>query len=46
VPRAEREARGFVDGLVRLSVGIEDLDDLMDDLKTALATVKALTPAG
>ncbi|HIA55816.1 MAG TPA: cystathionine gamma-synthase [Candidatus Melainabacteria bacterium] len=45
VPREEREARGFVDGLVRLSVGIEDLDDLMEDLKNALATVKELTPA-
>ncbi len=45
VPKAEREARGFVDGLVRLSVGIEDLEDLMADLKNALATVKELTPA-
>ncbi len=45
VPREEREARGFVDGLVRLSVGIEDLEDLMADLKNALATVKELTPA-
>lgn len=45
VPREEREARGFVDGLVRLSVGIEDIDDLLADLKTALAAVKELSPA-
>ncbi len=35
VPRAEREAAGITDGLVRLSVGIEDLDDLIRDLDQA-----------
>jgi cystathionine gamma-lyase len=37
IPAAVREARGVVDGLVRLSVGIEDGDDLQADLKQALA---------
>ena len=37
VPRAMREAMGLTDGLVRLSVGIEDADDLIADLDQALA---------
>jgi cystathionine beta-lyase/cystathionine gamma-synthase len=37
IPREGREARGIVDGLVRLSVGIEDLDDLINDIAHALA---------
>jgi cystathionine beta-lyase/cystathionine gamma-synthase len=37
IPAAIRQARGVDDGLVRLSVGIEDLRDLQDDLKQALA---------
>jgi cystathionine beta-lyase/cystathionine gamma-synthase len=40
IPKAEREARGITDGLVRLSVGIEDIDDLLADLTTALKDVK------
>lgn len=36
VPKEEREARGLTDGLVRLSVGIEDKDDIIADLKQAL----------
>ncbi|HUP88453.1 MAG TPA: cystathionine gamma-synthase [Longimicrobiales bacterium] len=36
VPREIREAQGVTDGLVRLSVGIEDVDDLMEDLDAAL----------
>jgi len=39
VPRAEREKVGLTDGLVRLSVGIEDLADLQEDLERALATL-------
>lgn len=39
IPREIREGRGIVDGLVRLSVGIEDQDDLIEDLKSALAQV-------
>jgi cystathionine gamma-synthase/methionine-gamma-lyase len=33
----ERARRGIVDGLVRLSCGLEDAEDLVDDLKRALA---------
>jgi cystathionine gamma-lyase len=36
VPQAMREAMGLTDGLVRLSVGIEDVDDLIADLDQAL----------
>ncbi len=36
VPKAERERIGISDGLVRLSVGIEDVHDLLADLKAAL----------
>ncbi len=37
IPTDVRQARGIDDGLVRLSVGIEDADDLQEDLKQALA---------
>ena len=37
VPIDERRARGLTDGLVRLSVGIEDVDDIIADLEQALA---------
>ena len=37
VPAERRQALGITDGLVRLSVGIEDLDDLKEDLTGALA---------
>ena len=36
IPKAVREARGIVDGLVRLSVGIEDQEDLIADLASTL----------
>ena len=36
VPRAEREALGIGDGLIRLSVGIEDCDELIADLDRAI----------
>ena len=39
VPAEERYARGLTDGLVRISVGIEDPDDIIDDLKQALEKV-------
>ncbi|MHC4938951.1 MAG: cystathionine gamma-synthase [Planctomycetota bacterium] len=35
VPAEERRAAGLADGLIRLSVGIEDLDDLRADLEQA-----------
>lgn len=37
VPKAQREKLGITDGLIRLSVGIEDVADLMVDLDQALA---------
>jgi cystathionine gamma-lyase/cystathionine beta-lyase len=36
IPKAEREKAGVVDNLLRLSVGIEDVEDLLADLKQAL----------
>ncbi len=36
IPKAEREKAGVVDSLLRLSVGIEDIEDLIEDLKQAL----------
>jgi methionine-gamma-lyase len=36
VDRATREQYGISDGLIRLSVGIEEADDIIDDLTTAL----------
>ncbi|HPR62579.1 MAG TPA: PLP-dependent aspartate aminotransferase family protein [Thermoanaerobaculia bacterium] len=36
VPRAVREARGLTDGFVRISVGIEDPEDIIQDIKSAL----------
>jgi cystathionine gamma-synthase/cystathionine gamma-lyase len=41
IPKDQREARGIADGLVRLSVGIEDTDDLIADLKQALQKADA-----
>ena len=37
IPKEIREARGATDGLVGLSVGIEDLDDLIADMDQALS---------
>lgn len=37
VPRDARERLGIADGLIRLSIGIEDAQDLIDDLHRALA---------
>lgn len=37
IPKEERIKNGLTDGLIRLSVGIEDADDLIEDLKQALA---------
>jgi cystathionine gamma-lyase len=46
VPSDLREAAGITDGLIRLSVGIEDEADLIADLSQALAKVPARVPAG
>jgi cystathionine gamma-lyase/cystathionine beta-lyase len=37
IPKAERDKAGVVDNLLRLSVGVEDVEDLIEDLKQALA---------
>jgi predicted Fe-Mo cluster-binding NifX family protein len=42
VPAAERLAAGITDGLVRYSVGIEDVRDLIADLEQALADEESL----
>ena len=36
IPKGERKKTGIVDSLIRLSVGIEDIDDLIADLEQAL----------
>jgi cystathionine beta-lyase len=39
IPKSERDRIGVVEGLIRLSVGIEDVDDLLADIDTALQKV-------
>jgi len=39
IPKEEREKTGVVESLIRLSVGIEDKDDLIADLEQALANI-------
>jgi cystathionine gamma-lyase len=39
VPKEQREKLGVTDSLVRLSVGVEDVRDLIDDLKSALEAI-------
>ena len=36
IPKADREKTGIVDSLIRLSVGVEDAEDLLTDLASAL----------
>jgi len=38
IPAEQRRAAGLDDGLIRLSVGVEDPDDLIEDLEQAFAT--------
>jgi cystathionine gamma-lyase len=42
IPKEDRERRGVTDGLLRLSVGIEDVDDLIEDLEQALQATPAM----
>jgi len=37
IPKATREKTGVIDALIRLSIGIEDVDDLIEDLAQALS---------
>jgi len=39
IPQQERIAAGFQDGLIRLSVGIEDIDDLLADVDQAIGAL-------
>ena len=39
IPKVEREKTGVVDSLIRLSVGIEDINDLVNDLEQALSKI-------
>jgi cystathionine gamma-lyase/homocysteine desulfhydrase len=39
IPEQERNRLGVTPGLVRISVGIEDVEDLVDDLERALEAI-------
>ncbi|MFZ4786135.1 MAG: cystathionine gamma-synthase [Flavobacteriales bacterium] len=39
IPKEEREKTGIVDSLLRLSVGVEDIEDLIEDLNQALSKI-------
>lgn len=41
IPKEIREERGIVDGFIRLSVGIEDVEDLIADLDNALSKIES-----
>ena len=41
IPPDQRQALGISDGLIRLSVGVEDASDLRADLENALKAVSA-----
>lgn len=40
IPREKRYQSGVTDSLIRISVGLEDVDDLINDLKQAFETIK------
>ena len=37
IPKEKREELGIKDGLIRLSIGLETIDDILSDLKNALS---------
>lgn len=39
IPKVDREAVGIADGLMRYSVGLEDQEDILTDMKQALAAL-------
>jgi cystathionine beta-lyase len=43
IPKEEREKRGISDSLIRLSIGIENVQDLLDDIEQALK--KSIEPS-
>jgi len=40
VPEEMRKELGIEDGLIRFSIGMEDIDDLLDDISTSLDLIK------
>jgi cystathionine gamma-lyase len=46
VPAAIRAALGIADGFIRVSVGVEHLDDLREDLERGFAAARAVAPRG
>jgi cystathionine gamma-lyase len=36
IPKAEREKAGLKDSLIRLSIGVEDIEDILEDLRQAI----------
>src|SRR5882757_5325526 len=46
IPAKKRKAAGVADSLIRLSTGLEDTEDLLDDLRQALDKILAATPVG
>jgi cystathionine beta-lyase/cystathionine gamma-synthase len=44
VPPEERRRIGVTEGLVRISVGLEDAEDLIEDLQSALGAVGKASP--
>lgn len=39
----ERGRLGITDGVIRVSIGLEDIDDIKDDLRQALGRLEALS---
>ena len=37
VPKKQREEYGITDGLIRVSIGLEDVEDILQDMEQALA---------
>ena len=46
IPAEKRKAAGITDGLIRLSVGLEDAEDLIEDLRLALDRIEAKRSLG
>ena len=46
IPRQLRQSLGITDGLVRISVGIENIEDLVADLEQALDHLPTPAPTG
>ena len=41
IPKEQRAQLGIADNLVRISVGVEELEDLIEDLKQALSAISS-----